>query len=460
MSIRRSVKLLICTVTAGAIAAVTPEAAAAPATVSVAVAPPMGWNSWNSGVPLNEKTIEETIDALDSSGMRAAGYRYVNLDAGWAAEQRDAAGGLQADPQRFPHGMAALAKYAHEHGMLLGLYSSPHNQMCGQSAATASLGHEEQDARTFAAWGVDFLKYDWCAPDADHANQVRVFSAMRDALRHTGRHIVYSINPNSSNDPTAGVRYDWSGVADMTRNTSDLIPLWRNTLPEITVGGFDLRGFIGVADQLGAAQRVVGHSRPGYWSDPDMMVVGISMAEFLGAHLNGMPQMYAKQGRISPQLADQLGAALRQSPQALTQLRGMPSLTAVEEKAQLSLWAMMSSPLIAGNDVRSMDARTRALLTDREVIAIDQDPLVAQVTQPAGDKRIVVKRLADGSVAVALCNTADTPASIETSPAAVGLASGRVVVRDVWNHTTTTSSGRIAAADIPAHGVALFRVSS
>ncbi len=263
--------------------AVGPATATPPA---VGTAPPMGWNSWNSGIPLNERSVRETIDAMVTSGMRDSGYRYVNLDAGWSAPQRDSTGNLVADPSRFAHGIAALAAYAHDRGMKLGLYSSPFNEICGQTTATASKGHETQDARAFAAWGVDFLKYDWCHSAADHDEQVRVFTAMRDALRASGRPIVYSINPNSSGASDAGVSYDWSPIADMSRNADDLIPLWRNTVPAAVIDGFDTSGYLGITDQTAAAAR--GHaSRPGYWSDPDMMVVGLSMAEFTSTHFDG-----------------------------------------------------------------------------------------------------------------------------------------------------------------------------
>lgn len=188
--------------------------------------PPMGWNSWNSGIPLTEKAVEDTVDAMVSSGMRDAGYRYVNLDAGWAAPTRDANGDLRADPVRFPHGIAAVAAYAHDRGMLLGIYHSPFNQGCGQDPRIGGAGHEEADARTFAAWGVDYLKYDWCRMDAGHSDQVKYFAAMRDALRASGRHIRYSINPNSSGDTDAGTEYDWSHIADVSRDAMDLVPAW------------------------------------------------------------------------------------------------------------------------------------------------------------------------------------------------------------------------------------------
>ena len=199
--------------------------------------PPMGWNSWNSGIPLTEQTVEATIDAMVASGIRDAGYRYVNLDAGWAASTRGSDGKLRADPTEFPDGIAAVATYAHDRGMLLGIYASPFNETCGQDLRIGSRGKETTDAQTFASWGVDYLKYDWCRKDADHGQQLKAFTAMHNALHATGRHILYSINPNSSDNDHAGVMYDWSGVADMARTTADLVPVWRSVLPP--VGGSD-----------------------------------------------------------------------------------------------------------------------------------------------------------------------------------------------------------------------------
>jgi len=227
--------------------------------------PPMGWNSWDSSIKLTEQNVEATIDAMVASGMRDAGYRYVNLDAGWAAPVRGPHGQLQVDPTRFPDGMAAVARYAHDRGMLLGLYASPYNEGCSAQPALASVDHETLDANTFAAWGVDYLKYDWCRADADHDTQVRVFTKMRDALRDTGRRILYSINPNSSVDYTAGARYDWSGIADTTRVTTDLYPLWRDQMPSL--GPFDpfpIGADLGVPDEFTAATQVVTPSHPGY----------------------------------------------------------------------------------------------------------------------------------------------------------------------------------------------------
>ncbi|MFI1919252.1 glycoside hydrolase family 27 protein [Nocardia sp. NPDC020380] len=425
------------------------------------IAPPMGWNSWNSGIELTEQNIHEVIDSMVASGMRDAGYRYVDLDAGWAYPERDLAGNLQADPRRFPHGMAALADYAHQRGMYLGLYSSPYNEICGQTPDNASLGHEVDDARTFASWGVDMLKYDWCRNDADLATQVRDFTAMRDALHASGRRILYSINPNSSNNLHAAADYDWSQVANMTRNTSDLIPLWRNGLPELPIGTTTTRSLLGVTDEVGAAQPLAARSRPGYWNDPDMLVVGIQLTEFIAAHLAGFPETVLRGALTTDQML-YLESSLEVSPQVIAQLRDPQfSLNPDEQRAHFSLWAMLAAPLLAGNDVRSMTEQTRSLLTNPDVIAVDQDPAVIQAAPLPGDARILTKPLTDGSLAVAMFNTADAPATIETTTAALGLhPSGCYTVRDLWAHNGTTTTGPLRGADIPAHGVAMLKISA
>lgn len=383
----------------------------------------MGWNSWNSGITLTEQAVRQSIDAMVSSGLRDAGYRYVNLDAGWAASVRDADGRLQADPQRFPHGIAALARYAHDRGMYLGIYHSPFNEGCGQDPRIGGAGHERADARVFADWGVDYLKYDWCRADASHELQVRYFTAMRDALRATGRRIFYSINPNSSDDAGAGARYDWSEIADMTRDSVDVVPAWGDD-------ALWSRGMLGVVQGARVAAPVADRSTPVHINDPDMMVVGIGWEDFVRTH---------------PTLS--LGPT-------------QPDLDDAEQRTHFSLWAMLAAPLLAGNDVRSMTPQTVAILTNRDVIAVDQDPLVMQGHPLDGDPRVWVKPLADGSVAVLLMNTGADPASVGTTAAAIGLpVGGGYRVRDLWAHTESDSTGDIGPVEIPSHGVAMFRVT-
>ncbi|MHA3019973.1 glycoside hydrolase family 27 protein [Mycobacterium sp. BMJ-28] len=388
-----------------------------------ALTPPMGWNSWNSGIALTEQSVHQIVDAMVSSGMRDAGYRYVNLDAGWAAPTRDADGRLQADPDRFPHGMAALAGYAHDRGMLLGIYHSPFNQGCGQDPRIGGAGHEQADAQTFADWGVDYLKYDWCRLAAGHDDQVKFFAAMRDALRATGRDIVYSINPNSSGDPGAGMEYDWSHIADVTRDAVDLVPAWGDS-------ALWSQGLAGVSQAFTEASAAASPSGPSHINDPDMMVIGLGWHEFVVGH----PSMALGPSRID--------------------------LTDTEQRAHFSLWSLLAAPLLAGNDVRSMSEQTRDILTNREVIAVDQDPLVVQAHPLSDDPRVLVKPMADGSVAVGLFNQAAATVVIGTSLSAIGLR-GNVChrVRDLWQHTDATTTG-VVQASVPSHGVALLRVSA
>ncbi|OBF32183.1 alpha-galactosidase [Mycobacterium sp. ACS1612] len=422
--------------------------------------PPMGWNSWNSGIPLTEETVKATVDAMVSSGMRDAGYRYVNLDAGWAAPTRGSDGRLRADPKTFPHGIAALARYVHDRGMLLGLYASPYDETCGQDPRTASAGHEDTDARTFAGWGVDYLKYDWCHSNADHANQVKLFTTMRNALRATGRRIFYSINPNSSNNHHAGTEYDWSGIADMTRNTADLVPVWRSTLPPMDSSDSFLTGsYLGVPDEFLASLPTASRGRPGFFNDPDMLVVGLSWRDFFVNHLD-FSRVIVAQDQLTPERLEKLRMKLALSDADVAwRANGQPGLTASEQRAHFSLWAMLAAPLLAGNDVRTMDDQTRDMLTNRDVIAVDQDPLVAEATTFPHDHRVLVKPLSGGAMAVALFNSDDKPADIATSTAAAGLVGDCFTVRDLWSHTETTTTGEIRRTVAP-HDVAMLRVWS
>jgi alpha-galactosidase len=422
--------------------------------------PPMGWNSWNSGIPLTEDTVKATVDAMVSSGLRDAGYRYVNLDAGWAAPTRGTDGRLRADPKAFPHGIAALARYVHDHGMLLGLYASPFNEICGQDPRIASAGHEDTDARTFAAWGVDYLKYDWCHTDADHATQVKLFTAMRNALRATGRRIFYSINPNSSADHHAGTAYDWSGIADMARNTTDLVPVWRSTLPPVDSSDSFLTGsYLGVPDAFRGAYPAASHSRAGYFNDPDMLVVGLTWTDFYINHLD-YSRVIVAQDQLTPERLQKLKVKLAMSNAEISyRASAQPSLTESEQRTHFSLWAMLAAPLLAGNDVRAMSDQTRAILTNSDVIAVDQDSLVAQAMPSPQDNRVLVKSLSGGDVALALFNADDTPADITTTAAAAGLPASRCyAVRDLWTHTDTTTAGDITRTVGP-HDVTMLRIS-
>ncbi|GAB2626717.1 alpha-galactosidase [Paractinoplanes abujensis] len=372
--------------------------------------PPMGWNSWNTFFcNINESLIRGMADSIVSTGMRDAGYQYVVVDDCWMNPNRDSGGNLQADPARFPSGMKALGDYIHSRGLKFGIYQAPLDKTCAQyfgnyPGATGSQGHETQDARQFAAWGVDYLKYDWCSPSGTIAEQVATFAKMRDALAATGRPILYSINPNSIHAKT-GPQRDWGDVANIWRTTEDIQLVWKTD----QVNGYPM----GVQNIIDVTVPLAGYAKPGGFNDPDMMEVG----------------------------------------------RG--TLTDTEQRSHFAMWAVMAAPLIAGNDIRSMSAATQTILKNPRLIAVNQDPLGRQGVQVAGDtnQRVLAKRLSNGDVAVALFNQSGSTRTIATTAAAIGKsgASSYTLV-DAWTGATTTTAGTISAA-VPAHGTAVYRVS-
>ncbi|MFG1694703.1 glycoside hydrolase family 27 protein [Nonomuraea sp. NPDC049309] len=397
---------MLLTMTAGAVVTGPPAQAL---DNGVGRTPPMGWNTWNTfGCNINETLIKETADALVSNGMRDLGYEYVVVDDCWFAPERDSAGNLQANSSRFPSGMKALGDYLHARGLKFGLYQGPLDRTCAQyfgsyPGATGSLGHEEQDARQFAAWGVDYLKYDWCSPTGTIDDQVRTFAKMRDALAATGRPILYSINPNSIHEKT-GPQRDWGDVANIWRTTEDITNAWDTG----QTNGYPM----GIKNIVDVNVPLAGNARPGGFNDPDMMVVG----------------------------------------------RG--GMNDTEMRSHFALWAIMAAPLIAGNDVRNMDAATSAILKNANLIAINQDPLGLQAVQVAfdGTRRVLAKRLSNGDVAVALFNQGGSTTTISTTASAIGLTGGPFTLHDAWTDAVTTTTGTISAS-VPAHGTAVFRVS-
>jgi len=391
----------------------------------VAPTPPMGWNSWNGyGCTVDAGAVEQAADAMVDSGMRDAGYRYVVVDDCWFDPQRTASGALQADPARFPHGMKAVADYVHARGLKFGIYQSPNAQTCAQIGGTypgrtGSAGHEALDARTFASWGVDYLKYDWCAPDSNLDRQVTAFTRMRDALRATGRPIVYSINPNSDvpGAPPGGV-YDWSGIGTLWRTTNDAYPGWA-----LGQGPAGDQGIREILDAMGPTATTAGsasRSGPDHWADPDMLEVGVPGV---------------------------LGTAY-------------PGLTPAEQRTQFGMWSMLAAPLIAGNALPYMNEATWRLLTNRDVIAVDQDSLATPVSVvPGTDEKVWRRALSDGSVAVALWNNGNADTRISVPCNALGLPSAdRYVARNLWTGSPAQVTGSIAA-DVAAHDTVLLRVN-
>lgn len=407
---RRLARLLAVTaavLTLSAAAPHQPVAQAAPG--SPAVTPPLGWNSWNSfGCGVTEDMVRQAADAMVDSGMRDAGYEYVVVDDCWFDPQRDAQGNLRAHPAKFPGGMKALGDYIHSRGLKFGLYQVPTERTCAQRVgtfpgSTGSMGHEVQDARTFASWGVDYLKYDWCSPAGTRDEQVARFSLMRDALRDTGRPIVYSINPNSFHAIT-GSTYDWGEVADLWRTTEDLLDIWQNG----NVNSYPM----GVGNVVDVNAPLAAQAGPGHWNDPDMLVVG------------------------------------------------RPGLSLTESRSHFTLWALMAAPLMAGNDIRTMSADVSAVLRNQRLLAVNQDPLGAggRRVRDDGATEVFAKPLSDGSVAVGLFNRGDGTATVSASAAQIGLTGGSFTLTDLWTGATSDTSGQITAS-VPAHGVTAFRIT-
>jgi alpha-galactosidase len=356
---------------------------------ALARTPPMGWNSWNHfACNVSERLIRQTADAMVSSGMRDAGYQYVVIDDCWQLS-RDAEGTIVPDPERFPTGIAALADYVHKKGLKFGIYTDAGLKTCQGRPGT--YGHEAQDARTYAAWGVDYVKVDWCY--ADTLDAPTQYAKVSQAFHAVSRPIVLSICEWGQNAP-----WRWAGgVGNLWRTTGDIEDTWSSML-----------------DNLDVSSQYSSAAGPGHWNDPDMLEIG-----------NG-------------------------------------GMTQDEYRAHFSLWAIMAAPLMAGNDLRTLDDSTKAILLNREVIAVDQDSLGVQgtlISQEKGALQVWMKPLADGSRAVAFFNRSDAPAEFGISLPRLGLSGKTASVRDLWAHADLgTVTDRIRVT-VPAHGVVMVRVS-
>jgi alpha-galactosidase len=361
----------------------------------LAPTPPMGWNSWNRfGCDIDESIVRRTADALVESGMRDAGYVHVIVDDCWQGP-RLADGSITADPQRFPSGMRALADYIHARGLKFGLYSDAGRLTCG--GRPGSQGHEYQDARTYAAWGVDYLKYDWCHTGTRNAEEA--YALMADALRATGRDIILSICEWGNNQP-----WLWAQkIGNLWRTTGDIFDAWE---------GVD-RHRIGVMNIVDRNEPLWPYAGPGHWNDPDMLEVG-----------NG-------------------------------------GMTNDEYRAHFGLWAMMAAPLIAGNDISAMDDDTRAILLNREVIAVDQDPLGVQGRRVwrDGSRELWVKPLAGGARALLLLNRGEAPARIAATWEQLGYpAHLRGRIRDLWAHRDLPPASGRFEAEVAPHAAVMVTV--
>ena len=363
----------------------------------VAATPPMGWNSWNHFAgKVDDAAVRAAAEAMVSSGMRDAGYVYVNIDDTWEGE-RDAQGRIQTN-SKFPD-MKALADFVHSKGLKLGIYSSPGAKTCAKYEG--SLNHEVQDAQTYAAWGIDYLKYDLCGlrvemkaapnPEAAHKIMFDAYVKMRDALKSTGRPIVYSLCQYGED-----AVWEWGPEVggNLWRTTGDITDKY-SRMAEIGFSQAGLARFAG----------------PGHWNDPDMLEVG-----------NG-------------------------------------GMNKDEYRTHMSLWAILAAPLLAGNDLSKMTPETIALLTNKEVIAVDQDPAGKQGDRvwTQGPIEVWSRTLADGSKAVGIFNRHPSVLPAEIDFRKLGF-SGPVKATDIWEMKDMGTISGPMAVKIPGHGVLFMRV--
>ncbi len=365
----------------------------------LAETPPMGWNSWNyfNCEGISGDVIRGVADAMVSSGMRDAGYLYIVIDDCWQVG-READGTIIADPQKFPSGMKALADYIHSQGLMFGIYSDAGRETC--QGRPGSRGYEFQDARTYASWGVDYLKYDWC--NTGQQNPEESYLLMRDALYKADRPVVFSICEWGLSKP-----WLWAGdVGHLWRTTGDIRNNW--TLPDAKEGKVWGGGVLIILDMQAGLEKYAG---PGHWNDPDMLEIG-----------NGM-------------------------------------LTPEEERAQFSLWCMLSAPLMAGNDLRNMTHSTRDVLINPDAIAVDQDLLGKQGFRfkDEGLFEIWKKELSGGDYAFCFLNRGEKDMEYTVDWTNLDI-SGPKKIKDIWTGKSAGTTVSPLKISIRPHDVVFLRL--
>jgi alpha-galactosidase len=374
---------------------ILPLAISAQTGEKIAQTPPMGWNSWNKfGCDVSETLIKEMADALVASGMKDAGYQYIVIDDCWQVA-RDAEGNIVADKDRFPSGIKALADYVHSKGLKFGLYSDAGTGTCQNRPG--SYNYEEKDAQQYAAWGVDYLKYDWC--NSEGIDPKVVYPKMSHALKATGRPIVFSMCEWGSNNPW----YWASDYVHLWRTTGDIQDCWDC---KRDWGG---KGWTFILDEQEGLEKYAG---PGHWNDPDMLEVGNS------------------------------------------------GMTIPEYQAHFSFWCLLASPLIAGNDLRSMDEEVKLILTNKEAIAVNQDVLGKQGYKvlDEGNFEVWKKPLVGGDWAVILFNRGNVTVDVNIKWKELGLDES-YLTRDLWKRADL---GKLTGyqGELARHTVLFFRLKT
>lgn len=378
---------------------------------NLAMTPPMGWNSWNKFAGnINEELIKGIADQLVATGLRDAGYIYLNLDDCWHGP-RDENGFITCDKKRFPSGMKALADYVHSKGLKFGIYSDAGRKTC--AGLPGSFGHEYQDAIQYARWGVDYLKYDWCSNE--NINYLGAYTLMSEALRSAGRPIVFSLCEWGSNQP-----WKWAKeVGHLWRTTGDIgckfekVPAKKGQWSSLSV--------LEIIDFEANLRDAAG---PGHWNDPDMLEVG-----------NGM--------------------------------------TVNEDRAHFSMWCMLAAPLILGNDLRNMSVATEEIIKNAEVIAIDQDTLGIQALRVEQNDSVEIwlKPLANGDWAFCLLNRAKSERKMDIDWLKYAIKdelSGRSTnfdqtvyqIRNLWTKKKEGTTKKTKSVVIPSHDVILYRLQA
>ncbi len=360
----------------------------------LALTPPMGWNSWNKfGCEINEILIREVADAFVQSGMKDAGYEYIVIDDCWQVS-RNENGKIVADPERFPSGIKALADYVHSKGLKFGIYSCAGTHTC--QGRPGSHGFEEIDADTYAEWGVDYLKYDFC--NANGINARKAYADMGKALSNTGRQIVFSICEWGTTRP-----WDWAkDVGHLWRTTYDIMDCWECRRDST---GMD---WVSILDKQVGLEK---HAGSGHWNDPDMLEVG-----------NG-------------------------------------NMTTNEYKAHFSFWCLLAAPLMAGNDLRNMDGETREILLNQDAIAINQDKAGIQghKVYDDSDYEIWGKQLANGDLAVILFNRGRHEAAFPALWEKLGV-NKNMKVYDIWEHKEVGTTETMGTIKLARHSVFFCRL--
>jgi alpha-galactosidase len=375
----------------------------------LAMTPPMGWNSWNTfAVHITEKLVEDMADAIVSSGMKNAGYTYLVLDDGWMAMERDSQGNLVPDPEKFPHGMKPVADYVHSKGLKFGLYNCAGTKTCAGYPGTR--GYEYQDARNYAAMGIDYLKFDWCSSDGINAKEA--YATMSKAIRKAGRPIIFSLCEWGQNKP-----WEWAApVGQLWRTTGDINGIYDGVKQ---YGNWHANGVMTIVDMQIGLQKYAG---PGHWNDPDMLEVGTGM-------------------------------------------------TAAEDRTHFAMWCMLAAPLISGNDLRKMSPQTIAILTNKDLVAIDQDPLGNEAVKYSDKDSLEtwIRPLQGGDWAVCFLNRSKDPKKISfdwTKESMIDSVTNMPLdthstvynLYDVWQRSAVGKTSSPFSTTIPSHDVVVLRL--